>query len=269
MQQYVVDIQALERNGDALARELQGAKGEAEDLARDRNRVLEQMQATQACSDFVATAARCTHCVWCVGASSNSNCDCWPVVTVALRVCSFDCDLKASHLQGIRYETERSRDALQREVASLDSQLHIANARLNETHAEVRSLMSKQSLQQNRIQELEQLLEVTRAQHFSHSHARMITAPEASSQVRTLQEKSQLLEAQAADLTAQLHAAQERNAVLQQQVGGGYDACRRVDSPQEEPQSVTQLHAECQVRNVVARCCSMSWHRASAIMIPT
>ena len=50
MQQYVVDIQALERNSDALARELQSAKGEAEDLARDRNRVLEQMQAAQVCT---------------------------------------------------------------------------------------------------------------------------------------------------------------------------------------------------------------------------
>ena len=67
----------------------------------------------------------------------------------------------------------------------MDSQLHIANARLNETHAEVRSLTSKQSLQQNRIQELEQLLEVTRAQQFSQTH--MLTGPEASAQVRTLQ----------------------------------------------------------------------------------
>ena len=72
-------------------------------------------------------------------------------------------------------------------MASLDSQLHIANARLNETHAEVRSLMSKQSLLQNRVQELEQLLEVTRAQHFSHSQSKMIGGPEASNQVRTLQ----------------------------------------------------------------------------------
>jgi FtsZ-binding cell division protein ZapB len=47
MQQYVIDIQALERNNDAVARELQTAKTEAEDLARDRNRVLEQMQAAQ------------------------------------------------------------------------------------------------------------------------------------------------------------------------------------------------------------------------------
>jgi chromosome segregation ATPase len=47
IQQYVVDVQALERNSDALARELQAAKAEAEDLARDRNRVLEQMQAVQ------------------------------------------------------------------------------------------------------------------------------------------------------------------------------------------------------------------------------
>jgi predicted nucleic acid-binding Zn-ribbon protein len=95
-------------------------------------------------------------------------------------------------MQGIRYETERSRDALQREVASLDSQLHIANARLNETHAEVRSLMSKQSLLQNRVQELEQLLEATRAQQFSHSQSKMITGPEASAQVRTLQVRAHL-----------------------------------------------------------------------------
>jgi hypothetical protein len=88
-------------------------------------------------------------------------------------------------LQGIRYETERSRDSLQREVASLDSQLHIANARLNETHAEVRSLMTKQSAQQNRMQELEQLLEATRAQHFSQSH--LITAPGKGCQVQMLQ----------------------------------------------------------------------------------
>ena len=72
-------------------------------------------------------------------------------------------------------------------MASLDSQLHIANARLNETHAEVRSLMSKQSLLQNRVQELEQLLEAMRAQHFSHSQSKMIGGPEASNQVRTLQ----------------------------------------------------------------------------------
>jgi hypothetical protein len=45
--------------------------------------------------------------------------------------------------------------------------------------------MSKQSLQHNRIQELEQLLEVTRAQQFSQKH--MITAPEASAQVRNMQ----------------------------------------------------------------------------------
>jgi DNA repair exonuclease SbcCD ATPase subunit len=47
MQQYVVDIQALERNSDSLARELQSAKNEAEDISRDRNRVLEQLQAVQ------------------------------------------------------------------------------------------------------------------------------------------------------------------------------------------------------------------------------
>lgn len=48
IQQYVVDVQALERNSDALARELQSAKTEAEEVAKDRTRVLEQMQVVQA-----------------------------------------------------------------------------------------------------------------------------------------------------------------------------------------------------------------------------
>ena len=64
-----------------------------------------------------------------------------------------------------------------------------------------------------------------------------------------MQEKTQLLEAQAGDLTAQLHAAQERNAVLQQQVGGGYDA--QAEATSDDPQSVTELHAKCQVRLLV------------------
>lgn len=164
MQQYVVDIQALERNGDALARELQAAKSEAEDIARDRNRVVEQLQAAQ-----VRPSSRPRH-----GADKRKA----MVPTTTARV------------QGIRYETERSRDALQREVASLDSQLHIANARLNETHAEVRALMGKHSLQQNRTQELEQLLEAMRAQHFSSTH--MLTGPEPSGHVRTLQVRALL-----------------------------------------------------------------------------
>lgn len=49
LQQYVVDVQAMERNSDVLTRELQSAKAEAEDLAKDRNRVLEQSQAVQVC----------------------------------------------------------------------------------------------------------------------------------------------------------------------------------------------------------------------------
>eukprot|EP00892_Ulva_mutabilis_P000682 jgi/Ulvmu1/10614/UM065_0071.1 len=47
IQQYIVDVQALERNTDALARELQDSRREAEELAIDRSRVLEQMTAVQ------------------------------------------------------------------------------------------------------------------------------------------------------------------------------------------------------------------------------
>jgi hypothetical protein len=63
----------------------------------------------------------------------------------------------------------------------------------------------------------------------------------------TLQEKAELLEAQAGDLMAQLHAAQDRNAVLQQQLSGGYDA--HADPAIDESHSATELHAKCQVRS--------------------
>jgi chromosome segregation ATPase len=56
LQQYVVDVQAMERNSDVLTRELQSSKAESEDLARDRNRVLEQSQAVQVSSCSSATA---------------------------------------------------------------------------------------------------------------------------------------------------------------------------------------------------------------------
>lgn len=91
-------------------------------------------------------------------------------------------------VQTMRYETERSRDALQREAASLDSQLHIANARLTETHAELRALLSKLQLQQGRTHELEQLLEGVRAREFSNSFA--LPSPGGSpggSQVQSIQ----------------------------------------------------------------------------------
>jgi chromosome segregation ATPase len=50
LQQYVVDVQALERNNDSIVRELQAAKADADDIARDRNRVLEQLQVAQVIS---------------------------------------------------------------------------------------------------------------------------------------------------------------------------------------------------------------------------
>ena len=49
---------------------------------------------------------------------------------------------------------------------SLDSQLHISNARLNEAHTEIRSLTGRQALLQNRIEELEKVIEQLRAQEF-------------------------------------------------------------------------------------------------------
>lgn len=69
-------------------------------------------------------------------------------------------------MQSLRYEAERGRDGLQREAASLDSQLHISNARLNEAHTEIRNLTGRQVLLQNRIEELEKVIEQLRAQEF-------------------------------------------------------------------------------------------------------
>lgn len=69
-------------------------------------------------------------------------------------------------MQSLRYEAERGRDGLQREAASLDSQLHISNARLNEAHTEIRNLTGRHVLLQNRIEELEKVIEKMRAQEF-------------------------------------------------------------------------------------------------------
>ena len=206
MQQYVVDIQALERNGDALARELQSAKSEAEDLSRDRTRVVEQLQAAQVSQQQSTAYVLLCECACCrlVRAPLFYTCNYLHLLkSVASRhgdhhqpAARWNCGALSDAniscgLQGIRYETERGRDALQREVASLDSQLHIANARLQEAHTEARSLTSRGSVLQNRVEELEQLLEMTRAQQFSQSRA--IAGPEASNHVRTLQARHAML----------------------------------------------------------------------------
>lgn len=69
----------------------------------------------------------------------------------------------------MRYEAERSRDNLQQEVARLDSQLHVSNARLEEAHAEVRKCTSNDTVLHKRISELEKLTETMREKEFSMS----------------------------------------------------------------------------------------------------
>lgn len=69
----------------------------------------------------------------------------------------------------MRYEAERSRDNLQQEVARLDSQLHISNARLDEAHLEIRKCTSNNAVLHNRINEFEQLTEAMREKEFSMS----------------------------------------------------------------------------------------------------
>lgn len=97
MQQYVVDIQALERNGDALARELQSAKSEAEDLARDRNRIVEQLQAAQVCP-MPPKPDTCTwmrHARFAVTTSVLQSC--LPLLRIALCSCSPQLRLAPAH----------------------------------------------------------------------------------------------------------------------------------------------------------------------------
>lgn len=69
----------------------------------------------------------------------------------------------------MRYEAERSRDNLQQEVASLDSQLHISNARLEEAHAEVRNCTGNIAILQSRVKEFEKLTETMREKEFNMS----------------------------------------------------------------------------------------------------
>lgn len=149
IQQYVVDVQALERNSDTLARELQTSKAEAEELSKDRTRVLEQMQLLQV---FSLKAARNY-------TGQFSQCYTGKLVSSP----------SWRGLQGMRYEAERSRDNLQQEVARLDSQLHIAKTRLEESHSEIRKMTEHNSVLQNRIREFETLTETMREKEFSMS----------------------------------------------------------------------------------------------------
>lgn len=69
----------------------------------------------------------------------------------------------------MRYEAERSRDNLQQEVARLDSQQHISNARLQEAHSEIRKCTGNNAMLQSRICELEKLTETMREKEFNMS----------------------------------------------------------------------------------------------------
>jgi len=64
-----------------------------------------------------------------------------------------------------------------------------------------------------------------------------------------LQEKAELLETQVSDLTAQLQATKERNAVLQHQISAPA-APQLLGEALADPQTVTELHARCQVCTV-------------------
>jgi hypothetical protein len=63
-----------------------------------------------------------------------------------------------------------------------------------------------------------------------------------------MQERSQLLETQAADLTAQLLAAQERNAVLQQELSSKvhFRGCQELE-PELQKASASELLVKCRV----------------------
>lgn len=73
--------------------------------------------------------------------------------------------------------------------------------------------------------------------------------PSSQFQWERMQEKSELLEAQAADLTAQLQASQERTSVLQRQLNS-QGTVAPLQGGDDESLTVTELHAKCQVRTI-------------------
>ncbi|KAG1668637.1 hypothetical protein FOA52_002490 [Chlamydomonas sp. UWO 241] len=146
--QYVVDLQAFERQADALSRALAKAESELEERARGREILLEETRSAS----------------------------------------------------GVRVALERQREELQRQLAAMDSQLAIAHARLDDAGSEAASLGQRLALERNRVSELEALLAGMRAREYRSD----LSSSKSGSQLSIMQERNRILEQQVGTLQHQV-----------------------------------------------------------------
>lgn len=94
--------------------------------------------------------------------------------------------------QQVRLGLERQREELQRQLASLDSQLAITRARLEDAGSENASLSQRLALERNRVSELEALLAGMRAREYRND----LSTTKSGSQLAIMQERNRILEEQ-------------------------------------------------------------------------
>ena len=92
----------------------------------------------------------------------------------------------------MRLSSERQREELQRQTASLDSQLAITQARLEDAGNEAGSLGQRLALERNRVTELEAMLAGMRAREYRSD----LSSSKSGSQLAIMQERNRLLEEQ-------------------------------------------------------------------------
>ncbi|KAJ9515516.1 hypothetical protein QJQ45_021666, partial [Haematococcus lacustris] len=171
--QYVMDLQAFERQVDVLSRQLARCEQELEDTGRQREVLREEIRAAQQVQGPGGAAQ---------GRGSSGR---------------------------VRLGLERHREELQRQVAGLDSQLAVARARLEDAGAEASSLGQRLALERNRVAELEGLLAGMRAREYKQD----LVSKHGGSQLGIMQERNRILEEQVAALQHQVTALQKSRDV--------------------------------------------------------
>ncbi|DBA89546.1 hypothetical protein WJX79_004564 [Trebouxia sp. C0005] len=162
MNQYVMDLQAGERQADVLSRQVSKSSTESQDLAREREVLLDKLRAAEQ----------------------------------------------------VRFQLEQTREGLQRQLAAADGQMHILQARLEDSQAEQQAVQHKLALEANRVGELEGLLSGMRTNQFKSNFSEQHTADRAGS----LQARNTLLTQQVASLQTQVTGLQQTAFTQQAQL---------------------------------------------------
>ncbi|KAL3159299.1 Centrosomal protein 135kDa, isoform B [Trebouxia sp. C0010 RCD-2024] len=162
MNQYVMDLQAGERQADVLSRQVSKSSTENQDLAREREVLLDKLRAAEQ----------------------------------------------------VRFQLEQTREGLQRQLAATDGQMHVLQARLDDSQAEQQALQHKLTLEANRVGELEGLLSGMRTNQFKSTFSEQHSADKAGS----LQARNTLLTQQVASLQSQVTGLQQTAFTQQAQL---------------------------------------------------